>query len=184
MFAVVLTGAPGAGKTATLTALSDALVDDEIAHAAVDVDEVAWAYPFPSLAQRCEHLQAWGRSHHRRGCRLALVAEVIESPEHKREVLASIGAQDHLLVLLEAAPATLRKRIIARELPGWTGLDTLLDKSAELRLRLQTLAGVHVVLFSESVAPRDISDRIRLARPEVLLPATEPGRSLGGSRRC
>ena len=48
MFAVVVTGPPGAGKTACLTALTDALVDDKIAHASLDMDEVAWAYPFPS----------------------------------------------------------------------------------------------------------------------------------------
>ena len=48
-FVVLLTGPPNAGKTATLTALSDALVDDGTALAAVDVDEVAWGYaPGPS----------------------------------------------------------------------------------------------------------------------------------------
>jgi hypothetical protein len=52
VFVVLVTGPPGAGKTATLIALSDALVDDGIAHAVVDVDDVAWAYPFPSLEQR------------------------------------------------------------------------------------------------------------------------------------
>ena len=39
---ILLTGPPGAGKTVALTALSDALVKDKVAHAAVDVDEIAW----------------------------------------------------------------------------------------------------------------------------------------------
>jgi len=43
VFAVGLTGPPGAGKTVALTALSDALVGDQVEHAAVDVDEVAWS---------------------------------------------------------------------------------------------------------------------------------------------
>ena len=38
MFAVVITGPPGAGKTSVLTALVDALSDDHIAHAAVEVE--------------------------------------------------------------------------------------------------------------------------------------------------
>lgn len=38
MFVALLTGPPGAGKTATLIALSDALIDEDIAHAAVDAD--------------------------------------------------------------------------------------------------------------------------------------------------
>ena len=36
MFALVLTGPPGAGKSVVLEALSDALVDDDIAHATVE----------------------------------------------------------------------------------------------------------------------------------------------------
>jgi hypothetical protein len=55
------------------------------------------------------------------------VSEVIESAVHLSEVLASVGADEHLLVRLEAAPATLRERIVAREPPGWSSLDFLLD---------------------------------------------------------
>ena len=67
MFAVVVTGPPGSGKTVTLTALSNAMVKDRVAHAAVDVDEVAWAYPYPDLAQRCEHLRVWSAAHRKAG---------------------------------------------------------------------------------------------------------------------
>jgi hypothetical protein len=50
-----------------LTARSDAMVADRVEHAAVDVDEIAWAYPFPSLEQRCDHLRACCESHRRAG---------------------------------------------------------------------------------------------------------------------
>ena len=133
MFAVVVTGPPGAGKTVTLMALSDALVADGVAHAAVDVDEIAWAYPYPSLEQRCEHLRAWCDPHRRAGRDLLLIAEVIESRDHLAGVLAAVGAEDHLLVRLDAAPETLRQRVITREPPGWTGLDDLLGEIAGLR---------------------------------------------------
>ena len=82
-FAVAVTGPPGSGKTVTLTALSDALVKDGIAHAAVDVDEVAWAYPYPDLAQRCEQSpRVCCAAHRSAGSELLLVAEVIESTAH------------------------------------------------------------------------------------------------------
>jgi broad-specificity NMP kinase len=129
VFAVVLTGAPGAGKSVALMALSDALVVDEIRHAAVDVDEIAWAYPYPTLAERCDHLRAWAERCHAAGFELLLVAEAIESPGHLRDLLAALGADDHLLVRLAAAPATLRERIVAREPPGWSGLAHLLDEA-------------------------------------------------------
>jgi hypothetical protein len=166
VFAVVLTGPPGAGKTVTLTALSDALIKDGVAHSAVDVDEVAWSYPFPGLAQRCEHLRAWSCSHRRAGRDLLLVAEVIESPRHLIDVLAAVGADDHLLVRLDAALATLRQRIIAREPPCWSGLEYLLDATPRLQAGLARLDGVHVVISSEQATLPDIVDQIRCARPD------------------
>jgi hypothetical protein len=170
LFAVVLTGLPGAGKTATLTALSDALVVDRVEHASVDADEVAWAYPFPDLAGRCEHLRAWREAQQRAGQELVLVAEVIESDAHLGDVLAALGADDHLLVRLEAAPGTLRERIVAREPPGWFGLSHLLGEAESLAPALAALQGVHLSLDTEGLTLAEISDRIRAARPDKLAP--------------
>jgi Ni2+-binding GTPase involved in maturation of urease and hydrogenase len=47
VFAVVITGPPGAGKTSVLSALVDALSDDDIAHAAVEVEMLVWTHPGP-----------------------------------------------------------------------------------------------------------------------------------------
>lgn len=170
MFAVVLTGLPGAGKTATLLALTDALIDDRIAVASADADEVAWAYPFPDLAQRCEHLRAWREAHQRAGHELFVVAEVIESDAHLRDVLAALGADDHLLVRLEAAPATLRERIVAREPPGWSGLERLLAETESLAPALAALDGVHLSLDTERLTLAEISERMRAERPDRLRP--------------
>jgi hypothetical protein len=177
VFVVVLTGPPGAGKTVCLTALSDALVDAQIAHAAVDVDEVAWAYPFPDVRQRCDHLRVWGDLHRREGHDLLLVAEVIESAAHLSDVLASVGAGDHLLVRLEAAPDTLRRRIVTREPPGWSSLDWLLDDTNKSMVALAGLDGVHLVLDTERVGPAEVVERIRAARPDRL--AVSGGRGVG-----
>lgn len=167
MFAVVVTGPPGAGKTVSLTALSDALTDDQIAHAAIDADEVAWAYPFPDLVQRCEYLRASREAHRRAGHDVLLVAEVIESPAHLGDVLASLGSDDHLLVRLEAAPTTLRQRIVAREPPGWSSLDYLLEYAQRTLASLARL-DAHLVMDSEALSPSQITDRIRSARPDKL----------------
>ena len=168
MFAVVLTGPPGAGKTVTLTALSDALVEDGVAHSAVDVDEVAWTYPFPDLGQRCDYLRAWADAHRRAGQAVLLVAEVIESPDHLTEVLAAVGTDDHLLVRLDAAPATLRQRIIDREPPNWPGLDYLLGVTPGLQAQLVELGGVDLVIRTERAALPEIVEQIRLARPDKM----------------
>ena len=170
MFAVVITGPPGAGKTVALTALTDALADDGIAHATVDADDISWGYPFPSLARRCEHLRAWLDAHRSDCGELVLVAEMIESAEHLRDVLRSLDADDQLVVRLEAGAATLHERIVAREPPGWSGLERLLGEAREFEGRLKTLAGTQLVLDSERLEPDEIAARIRAARPERLMP--------------
>jgi energy-coupling factor transporter ATP-binding protein EcfA2 len=180
VFCVVLTGPAGAGKTTVLTALSDALIDDEIPHAAVDVDEIAWAFPFPSLAQRSEHLRAWCTAHLQAGHDLLLASEVIESPDHLGEILASLHAGDHLLVRLEAAVATLRQRIIAREPPGWSQLDWLLEDAERTHVTLAGLEGVHLVLDTERLTTAEITTRIRAARPDKL---RRPNEIAGGATR-
>jgi hypothetical protein len=104
VFAVIVTGPPGAGKTVCLTALADALADAKVAHAAIDADEVSWAFPYPDTPRRTELVAAAWNAHRGDGHELFLIAEVIESSEHLAELLAAIGAADHLLVRLEAAP--------------------------------------------------------------------------------
>jgi hypothetical protein len=150
-------------------ALSDALVDDRIAHAAVDVDEIAWAYPFPSLGRRCEHLRAWREAHVRAGVDLVLVAEVVESRAHRQEVLAALGADHHLLVGLAAAPATLQQRIVGREPAGWSGLPRLLDEARRFSADAY-LMDVDLRVDSERLSPADIADRIRSTAGERLRP--------------
>jgi hypothetical protein len=168
VFVVLVTGPPGAGKTVTLTALCDALAGAQVPHAGGDVDELAWAYPFPDLAGRCEHLRAWCDSHARAGATLLVVAEVIESEAHLSDVLAACGADDHLLVMLEAEAAKLRRRIIDREPEGWFGLDHLLNEMEELHVSMAALDGVHLVMDTERLTTAQITQAIRAARPDVL----------------
>jgi hypothetical protein len=121
-----------------------------------------------ALGQRCQHLRAWCDSHRRAGHQLLLVAEVIESPGHLGDLLEALGAHDHLLVRLEARLATLRRRIVAREPPGWLGLDYLLEEAESLHRDMPGLDGVHLVLDTERVGSTEVTDRIRSARPDML----------------
>ena len=97
-----------------------------------------------------------------------LVAEVIESAAHLGDVLAALDADDHLLVRLDAALATLRQRIIVREPPGWVGLDHLLAQTPELQVALAELQGVHAAVDTENSTSTQIVDQIRSARPDML----------------
>jgi len=87
---------------------------------------------------------------------------------HLDDVLAALGAHDHLLVRLDAALETLRQRIIAREPPAWVGLEDLLDETPKLQVELIRLDGVHTVVDSKDLNLTQIVAQIRSARPDML----------------
>jgi ribose 1,5-bisphosphokinase PhnN len=171
VFALVLTGPPGAGKTSVLEALSDALVDDDISHAAVETEALTSTHPPLDDEEWFAHIEAACRLHRSQGQRLLLVATTVESDGDLRGVLRAIGADEHVVVRLEAEPATLAQRIVEREPEGWSGLDQLVAASARLGPVIAGLDGVALTLSTEGARPVEVSTRIRDAFPAALRPS-------------
>jgi len=168
VFAVIVTGAAGVGKTTYLTALTDVLADDEIAHATIDADEVSWAYPYPDLSARAEYVRRATAAHRDRGHDLLLLGEVVESPDHLAELLAAVGADEHLLVRLTAPYMLLRQRILAREPVEWSGTEHLLKETKGWAERIDALDGAHVTVDTVRTGPLEAAARIRAERPDRL----------------
>jgi chloramphenicol 3-O-phosphotransferase len=168
MFAVVLTGPPGAGKTSVLTALVDALSDDDIAHAAVEVEALVWTHPAVTGEQCARHVRSACELHRAAGQRLLLVAQTLETDSDVAELLDAVGADEVFLVRLEARPATLVERIVDREPPSWSGLDRLVEHTQELAATMPALSGVDLVLSTDGERAEDVAARIRAARPDWL----------------
>jgi chloramphenicol 3-O-phosphotransferase len=168
VFAVIVTGSPGVGKTAYLTALSDVLADDEIAHATIDADDVSWAYPYPDLKARAEYVRRAWAAHRDRGHELLLLGEVVESPEHLGDLLAAVEADDHLLVRLTAPYMLLRQRILAREPLEWSGMEHLLEETRRWVERIDELAGAHLTIDTVRTGPLEAAALIRAERPREL----------------
>jgi broad-specificity NMP kinase len=170
VFAVVLTGPPGAGKTAVLTALSDALSDDDIPHAAVEVEGLVRTHPALGDEQRRRHVQTACALYRESGHRLLLVAETIETNDDLAALRSAVGADEYLVVRLEAQPATLVERIIEREPPGWSGLAALVEHAQKLALSMPALDGVDLVANTDGQRAEDLAARIRAACPGQLRP--------------
>jgi hypothetical protein len=171
MFALVLTGSPGAGKTSVLEALSDALVIEDVRHAMIETEALTSAHPALDDDQWPAPLQAVCGLYRRFGYALLLVAANIEADADLHGLLAAIGADDHAVVRLEAEPETLRRRIVEREPEGWSGLDELVAASARLSSVIAGLDGIVLTLSTERQRPQVVADRIRDTFPHVLRPA-------------
>jgi hypothetical protein len=167
VFVVLITGAAGSGKTTYLTALTDVLAGDEIPHAAVDADDVSWAYPYPDLDARVDYLGRATAAYRNHGHELLLVVEVVESDEHLAQLLAAVGAADHLLVKLTAPYMLLRQRILAREPVGWAGLDYLMEETKRWARFIDEL-DAHLTIDTVRTAPLHAAAEIRAARRDKL----------------
>ena len=176
MFAVVITGPPGAGKTSVLTALVDALTDDDVAHAAIELETLAWTHPALDDVAWSDHIKATCALYRHAGHQLLLVAETLETDEDLDRLLAAVGADERFLVRLEAPPATLVERIIEREPSNWSGLAGLVEHTQVLAATMPSLRGVDLVVSTEARRPEEAAARIRAALPgHVALPGSAKG---------
>jgi broad-specificity NMP kinase len=155
--AVLITGAPGSGKTSVLTALSDALSDDDVAHAALEVEAVVWTHPALEEDTRLRHVRVNCALLRKAGPDLLLVADTVETEEELAQLIAAIDADAAFVVRLDAAPDTLAERIIAREPPHWSGLAGLVEHARTL----PPVGGADLELSTEGATAEAVAARIR-----------------------
>jgi hypothetical protein len=169
VFVVVITGPPGAGKTSVLTALVDSLTDDDVAHAAIELETLAWTHPALTDALWLGHIKATCRLYRKAGHRLLLVAETVETDNDLDWLLDALDADGHYLVRLDAQPSTLTQRLIEREPASWSGLDGLVEHAQELAATMPDLRGVDLVLSTEGQRPEAVAAQVRAALPAALV---------------
>ena len=114
MRAVLITGPPGAGKTSVLTALVDALSDDDVPHAALEVEAVVWTHPALDDDARLRHVRVVSALLRKAGAELLLIADTVEAEDELAALTGAIGADEAFVVRLSAEPDTLAERIVAR----------------------------------------------------------------------
>jgi broad-specificity NMP kinase len=161
VYALVITGPPGSGKSAVLEALSDQLVMEDVRHASVEVEALTAAHPALGEEQWTAPISAVCGLYHDFGYELLLVTVTVESQADLDAALEAIGAETYDVVRLEADPGTLRRRILEREARGWPGLDQLLEASERLGPVIAGLDGVALALSTEGQEPGTVAERIR-----------------------
>jgi len=140
-----------------LTALVDALSDDDVAHAALEVEAVVWTHPALDDQARLRHVRVLCGLLREAGAELLLVGDTIESEAELAALRAAVGAEDVFVVRLRAEPDTLAERIIAREPPHWSGLADLVEHARAM----PPVGGADLELSTEGQAAEAVAARIR-----------------------
>jgi len=161
MRTVLITGPPGAGKSTVLTALMNLLEADDAEYAAVEVEALALAHPWPGADVASAHLEVVASTYRSGGYPLLLVSATIEDAEYLRRVRDALPSDDVLLVRLEAPPEVLRERLTRREPPDWVGLPRLLEAAGELAASIAALPDVDLVLDTVDAEPGAVAATIR-----------------------
>jgi chloramphenicol 3-O-phosphotransferase len=170
--ALILTGAPGSGKSSVLDALSTLLEIDETAFGAIESEQLARGWPWlaasdwlPQLAAVIDLQRAAGRD-------LFLVTATTETQLELRGVIDAL-AVDHVIVVCLQAPAeVVAGRIADREPDAWPGKDPLIAHARQLARSMPAIAGVDVVLDTDGRSPVQVAAQVReLLRKHDLLPS-------------
>jgi broad-specificity NMP kinase len=159
--AIVITGAPGSGKSTVLEAFTSLLDNDRVPFAAFETEQLAWGYPwldeetaYEVVAVAVEALKVRGRS-------LFVVSATTEVDAHIDALRAALAADETTVVCLTAEPSTTSRRVLEREPPEWLGRDELVAHSAVLARQIPALRGIDLRVSTEGRAASDVAAEIR-----------------------
>lgn len=134
MEVLVLSGSPGSGKTTVANKVSELLTDRDVAHAVIDVDELARIHPELERAPKWANLAAvWPNYAAISGLDKLILPVLIDTEDDLDRLRSAVGRLPLHLVELTATKATLLERVTARELNDhWRSkLQNLVERYAE-----------------------------------------------------
>jgi chloramphenicol 3-O-phosphotransferase len=158
--ALVLTGAPGSGKSSVLQALGTELELRGVEYGAIESEQLAWGSPWLAPAQWLPQLAAVLRLQVDAGRRLLLVAATTETTAELRGVVEATGADQVLVVCLRARPATVGARIDRREPDRWPGKRGLIEHARGLAEAIPVIDGIDHVIGTDDARAEDVARRI------------------------
>ena len=147
--AIVITGAPGSGKSSVAEAFTTLLDNAGIEHGAIESEQLAWGTPWLEEAQMHEQLAVVCRLQRGYGRRLFIVVATTETQEDLDGLLAAVGAERSLVVALRAPGDACAARVLEREPERWAGRESLAAHARELASVIPALPGVDLVLSTD-----------------------------------
>ena len=147
--AIVITGAPGAGKSSVAEAFTTLLDNAGIEHGAIESEQLAWGTPWLDEALAWEQLAAVLALQRGYGRRRFVVVATTETQEDLSSLVAAIGAERTLVVALQAPGDVCAARVLEREPEVWAARESLAEHARELAAVIPRLPGVDLVLGTD-----------------------------------
>jgi chloramphenicol 3-O-phosphotransferase len=144
--AVVLTGAPGSGKSSVLDALATRLETEGVAHGAIESEQLARGFPLLEGEQWIEQLTDDLAVQRRAGRSLFLIVATTETGEELSGVLAAARADRSMVVCLTAPAEKLAARLERREPDHWPGKRGLIEHTRALATTIPRLDGIDLTI--------------------------------------
>jgi hypothetical protein len=166
---VLLTGAPGAGKSSVLEKLSTLLEIEGVEFGALESEQLGWGSPWLSGEPWLGQLRAVLELQRRAGRRRFLIAATTETSDELAAVRDAIAVDQLVAVLLVVAPEVAAARIDTREPDAWPGKQGLIEHARQLAVSMRDLADIDIRIDTNARDAGDVAVELRDAlRPHGL----------------
>jgi hypothetical protein len=168
---LILTGAPGTGKSSVLDALSTLLEIKQTAFGAIEAEQLARGWPWLASSEWLPQLASVIALQHSAGRDLFLVVATTETQSELRGVIEALSVDRVIVVCLVAPPEVVAGRIADREPDSWPGKTPLIAHARELATTIPALPGLDAVLNTHGRSAVQVAAQVHeVLRDHHLLP--------------
>lgn len=145
---MILTGAPGSGKSTAFDALCTMLEIERVEFGAIESEMFSRGWPWLSLDTWVPQLAAMVARQKEVGRKLFLVVATIENQEELRAVIDALAVPRVIVICLRAPAELVASRIRAREPDSWPGKAELVTHAMRLAKVIPSIPGIDAVVPS------------------------------------